>query len=196
MNTSYRPEIHREAHHPPATTALSNGRNGRRISWGAVVAGTVLALVIQLALNLLGIGIGLSAIVPQQEQTSFSIVGIGSTIWWVLGMLISLYLGGSVAGRLAGIPRRLDGLLHGLLTWGLVTLLTFFLPDTALGRTIGGATSVTGQTLSGTGRGIVAVVPGAAMKGEFQERGIDLTDLKREATMLLHFHLKKPEDQT
>jgi len=121
-----------------------------------------------------------------QEQPSFSGVGIGSIIWWVLSLLISLYLGGSVAGRLAGILCRADGLRHGLLTWGLVTLLSFFLLSTALGRIIGGVTGVVGQALLGADGNIVAVAPEATMKGEFQERGIDLTDLKREAAMLLH----------
>lgn len=50
------------------------GRYGRvglaafkRISWGAVFAGLVVALVVQFILSLLGIGIGFGAMDPLQE---------------------------------------------------------------------------------------------------------------------------------
>jgi hypothetical protein len=88
----------------------------KRISWGAVFAGAVLALVIQLSLSLLGLGVGLGTIDPLQEQNPMSGIGIGAGIWWLVSSLASIYIGATVAGRLAGMPRRTDGLLHGLLT--------------------------------------------------------------------------------
>ena len=159
----------------------------KRISWGAVFAGALLAIVLQLALSLLGLGIGLGTIDPLQEQNPLSGIGIGAAIWWLLTTLGSLYLGATVASRLAGIPRRTDGLLHGLLTWALVTLITFYLLTTAVGRIIGGVTGVAGRALSGVGSGIAAVAPGAgdAIKGELKEQGIDLSDVKHQARLLL-----------
>ena len=159
----------------------------KRISWGAVLAGAVLALVIQLSLSLLGLGIGLGTIDPMTEQNPMAGIGIGAGIWWVVSMLISLYLGASVASRLAGMPRPTDGLLHGLLTWSVVTLLTFYLLTTAVGRIIGGVTGVAGRALSGVGSGIAAVAPGAgdAIKSELKDQGIDLNDVKRQASLLL-----------
>lgn len=168
----------------PLTTALPFAK---RISWGAVLAGAVLALVIQLSLSLLGLGIGLGTIDPLQEQNPMSGIGIGAGIWWLVSSLASMYVGATVASRLAGIPRRTDGLLHGLLTWAVVTLLTFYLLTTAVGRIIGGVTGVAGRALSGMGKGVAAVAPeaGEAIKGELKERGIDTNDLKREARELL-----------
>lgn len=159
----------------------------KRISWGAIFAGAVLALVIQLALSLLGMGIGLGTIDPLEEQSPMSGIGIGAGIWWLISSLISMYLGASTASRLAGMPRPTDGLLHGLLTWAVVTLLTGYLLTTAVGRIIGGVTGVASRALSGAGRGIAAVAPeaGEAIKDELQERGIDVSDLKREARLLL-----------
>lgn len=159
----------------------------KRISWGAIFAGAVLALVIQLSLSLLGLGIGLGTIDPMEEQNPMSGIGLGAGIWWIVSMLVSLYLGATVASRLAGMPRPTDGLLHGLLTWAVVTLLTFYLLTTAVGRIIGGVTGVAGRALTGAGKGIAAVAPeaGEAIKGELQERGIDVNDLKREARLLL-----------
>ncbi|UYZ65023.1 phage holin family protein [Hymenobacter weizhouensis] len=188
METSYT-DANRVTTTTTATTAATPAVMPalRRISWGAVFAGAVLALVLQLALSLLGLGIGLGTIDPLEEQNPMAGIGIGAAIWWVVSMLISLYIGGSVAGRLAGMPRRTDGLLHGLLTWSLVTLLTFYLLSTAVGRIIGGVSGVAGRALGAAGRGIAAVAPEAAdaVKSELQERGIDLNDLKREARTIL-----------
>ena len=166
----------------------------RRISWGAVLAGAVLALVIQLSLSLLGLGIGLGTIDPLQEQNPMAGIGVGAAIWWVASMLIFLYLGATVASRLAGMPRPLDGLLHGLLTWSVVTLLTFYLLSTAVGRIIGGVTGVAGRALSGVGQGIAAVAPAAgdAIQNELQKQGINVQDLQREARTLLR-QTGKPE---
>jgi hypothetical protein len=159
----------------------------KRISWGAILAGAVLALVLQLALSLLGLGIGLGTVDPLTEQNPVAGIGVGAAIWWVVSMLVSLYLGATVASRLAGMPRPTDGMLHGLLTWSVVTLLTFYLLTTAVGRIIGGVTGVAGRALSGVGSAVSAVAPGAgeAIKGELKERGIDLNDVKREARLLL-----------
>jgi hypothetical protein len=92
-----------------------------------------------------------------------------------------------VASRLAGMPRPTDGMLHGLLTWSVVTLLTFYLLTTAVGRIIGGVTGVAGRALSGVGSGLAAVAPeaGEAIKGELKEQGIDLNDVKQQARLLL-----------
>jgi len=159
----------------------------KRISWGAILAGAVLALVIQLALSLLGLGIGLGTIDPLTEQNPMAGIGVGAAIWWVVSMLVSLYLGATVSSRLAGMPRPTDGMLHGLLTWSVVTLLTFYLLTTAVGRLIGGVTGVAGRALSGVGSGIAAVAPEAseAIKGELKAQGIDLSDVKKQARLLL-----------
>lgn len=159
----------------------------KRISWGAVFAGALLALVTQLGLSLLGAGIGLGTIDPLEERNPMSGIGTGAAIWWGLSTLVALYVGGLVAGRLAGVPRRTDGLLHGLLSWALFTLVTFYLLTTALGGIVSGVGSVAGKTLALAGRGVAAVAPeaGAAVKNALQERGIDLNDLKREARTLL-----------
>ncbi|MGI4742418.1 MAG: hypothetical protein ACRYG7_45250 [Janthinobacterium lividum] len=170
--------------HQLATTVLAAGK---RISWGAIFAGALLAIVLQLALSLLGLGIGLGTIDPLTEQNPMAGIGIGAALWWMVTLLGSLYLGATVASRLAGMPRPTDGLLHGLLTWAVVTMLTFYLLTTAVGRIIGGVTGVAGRALSGVGSGLEAVAPGAgdAIKGELKEQGVDLNDLKHQARLLL-----------
>ncbi|HEX9956287.1 MAG TPA: hypothetical protein VGA96_03490, partial [Fibrella sp.] len=98
-----------------------------RISWSAVFAGVLIAIVTQLLLTLLGLGVGLGTIDPVEESNPTAGLGMGSAIWYIVSSLISLFVGGWVAGRLASAPRLFDGIIHGILTWCVVTLLTIYL---------------------------------------------------------------------
>jgi hypothetical protein len=146
----------------------------RRISWGAIIGGTIIALVTQITLSLLGIGIGASTIHVQSGQTR-SDLGSGSAVWLVLTILISLFAGGYVAGRLAGFPTKQEGMLHGLITFGLVTLLSLYFLTTALGAIIGGAGAALGSILNVAGQGIASAAPKVAdaAQQKLAEQGID-----------------------
>jgi len=64
-------------------------------------------------LNLLGAGIGLTSVNPATEPDTMEGLGVGTTIWWVVSNLIALFVGGLVAGRMAGFVNLIDGALHG-----------------------------------------------------------------------------------
>jgi len=139
---------------PAAPLASPDLVEYRRVSWSAVFAGVVVAISFNLVLAVLGIGIGLTTIDPAQgDSPQAATLGIGATIWWIVTALISLAAGGWVAGRLAGMPTRLDGALHGLVTWGIATMLIFWLLTSAVGSLIGGTFSVVGTALSNTAQG-------------------------------------------
>jgi len=128
----------------------------RRISWGAVFAGLVIVMVTQLTLGILGIGIGLSAVNLQDNQPDQA-VQIGALVWLVFTALVSLFLGGHVAARLAGVPRREDSCWHGILTWSAQTIATVLLLTTAVGGALGGMMGLLGQGMSGGGHGFAAI---------------------------------------
>lgn len=70
---------------------------------GAVFAGIVVTLALQLILGILGLAIGANSINPLQEQNPASGLGTGTVIWFAISTLLALFSGGWVAGRLAGI---------------------------------------------------------------------------------------------
>jgi hypothetical protein len=122
----------------------------RRISWGALFGGVVLAMAVQILLSVLGVGIGLTTVDPASSGSpSASSFGIGAGIWWTVSNLVALFVGGYVAARLAGVFQRGDGILHGLITWGFTLLLTFYLLTTAVGGVLGGAFSAIQGAASG-----------------------------------------------
>lgn len=126
----------------------------RRVSWGAIFAGALVGMVSMLCLSLLGLSIGLGVVDPTEETHPMTGVGIGAGIWFVVTFLISLFLSGWTAARLCGIPRHVDGLLHGVVTWSLVTMVTLFLLTTAIGRMVSGVGSILATTLQTAGQGI------------------------------------------
>lgn len=146
----------------------------KRVSWGAIFAGVVIAFVTMLALSLLGVAIGLGTIDPVEEQNPLAGLGTGAAIWWALSMLAAIFVGGWVAGRLAGVPRKFEAGLHGAVTWALVTLLSVYFVTSSIGRLIGGATRLVAQGASLVGQGAAAAAPeiGQATGGQSQQQGM------------------------
>lgn len=137
----------------------------RRTAWGAIFAGVAIALGTMILLELLGLGIGLATIDPASgDMPSGTTLGIGAAVWWLLATVIALFAGGWVTGRLGGFARRENGTLHGLVVWGLATVLMFTLTLSALGRVVGGAFGALGSAVEATG-GVVAEVAGGAAGG-------------------------------
>lgn len=159
----------------------------RRIFWGALFAGVVLTLAIQLLLGMLGLGVGFSTISPAQgpnglpNATNFE---IGAALWWTISYLIALFAGGYTAARLAGVPTNWDGVLHGLLTWAFVLLVSFWLMTTAVGALIGGAFNTVSSAVSSLGSAATETVKATAPQ-LMQATGLSPDVLNQRATELL-----------
>jgi hypothetical protein len=122
-----------------------------RISWGAVFGGVVIALVTQLILNLIGIGIGAATFDPASSANpSATTLSVGAGIWWTISGIIAALAGGYAAGRLAGQPKEALGGWHGLTAWALATLVIFARLTTTLGAVAGGALRFLGGVAGGT----------------------------------------------
>ena len=78
-------------------------------------------------------------------------MGIGAAVWWALSGILAAGAGGWVAARLAGVPSRQIGLLHGLAAWAVATLVVLYLLSSTATALVGGAFNVVGRTLSGVG---------------------------------------------
>lgn len=181
-----------------ANDRLVSASPQRRISWGAVLAGAVKALVIQVLLAMLGTGIGASTIDPMTagESPSATALGGGAAAWWVVSSLISLVSGGWVAGRLSGANRTTEGGMHGMLTWAVAVLAMIYLVSSAAGSLISGAAGVLGTTVTATATGAAAAAPKLAdvASAQLDKAGISLDSLKREAMSVLK-QTGKPELQ-
>lgn len=105
------------------------------IRWTAILAGLVVGIATHLLLMLFGASIGLAAVDVGDEVGNTLPVAAG--VWNTVSMVIAAFVGAYVAARSAGMRRWSDGILHGVVSWGLTLLLTAFLATTALGSMMG-----------------------------------------------------------
>jgi len=135
-----------------------------RVSWGAILAGVVAALVVQLLLNILGLGIGASSLDAANTADNPSASGFSLTagIWWTLSGIVASFVGGVVAGRLCGTSDGNTAHWHGFVSWCAATLVIFYLLTSAVGGIIGGTFNVLGSTVGAAGKGAASAVSGIA----------------------------------
>jgi hypothetical protein len=170
MSESYRPQTPRErgddnAPHVSPVTSAEDLRTImiNKISWGAVLAGVVVALVTHLILSMIGVGFGAAILNPTTgDNPSASSFSIGAGIWWTLAGILAAAAGAFTAGRLCGRPKESTAGWHGLTTWALTTLVIVVLLTSTLGGILGGAYSVVTGALGTVGQTIGTAAETAA----------------------------------
>ncbi len=172
------------------TVVYQESQHLPRISWGAVFAGVVLSLAIYVVLSVLGSAIGASVIDPKGEVNPLQGFPFAAGAWIIISTVISVIAGSYYAGRAA----QALGWLHGVLAWGLVTLLTTYMLTALAGNIIGTATSVFGKGIAVAGEGVARAAPGVADKvqASLKENGFDFGNLRAELDTLL-LQTGKPE---
>lgn len=118
-----------------------------RVSWGAIFAGLVVALITYLLLSVLGAAIGASALDPT-DQSPFSGFGTGVSIWAAAATAIAIAAGAFVTGYFSCC----EGMIHGIMTWAMTTLVTVWMLFVATSGALNVATGVTKAGLSAAGQ--------------------------------------------
>lgn len=151
-----------------------------RLSWGSIFGGAVAALGLWLLLYSLGLALGLSAMDPNDPGSARG-AGIFTGVWSLLSPLVALFVGGVVASRGSGVMTRGVGALHGLVMWGVTTLVGAYLLANLLGSLLGTVASA-GSAVVGTAGGAVASAAGGAansaggLQGLANAFGLDAND--------------------
>ena len=153
-----------------------------KVSWGAIFAGVVVALVVQALLTMLGVGIGVATLDPgtsdNPDGATFSIV---AGIWYVVAGIIAAFAGGYVSARMSGKIVPTTGALHGLTTWALTTLIVIFLLTSSVGSLVGGVFSGVASAVGGASQTIAQAAapmlansnPLEALKSQVRATGTD-----------------------
>jgi hypothetical protein len=145
------------------------------VSWGAILCGVVIALVVQFAMNLLGLSIGANTINPAYEANPVEPALNTAAVLWIAGStVLALFAGGWTAGRLAGTTNELNSILHGLVTWGLVTLISLMILASTVGGLISGLGRAVGQGISLVTSGAVETVPEVADSLSLQDETLSV----------------------
>ncbi|QDV35266.1 DUF2188 domain-containing protein [Tautonia plasticadhaerens] len=121
---------------------------GSRVSWGALIAGAVVALTVYVSLGTLGVAVGLST--ADMNRVDGGTLAIGAAIWAALSLLIALFLGGFVTSRSTVGERKDESMIYGLLLWGTIFVAVVVLTGLGLNLGIGGMMEqVTGSGTTG-----------------------------------------------
>jgi len=133
------------------------------VSWGAIFAGAVTALVTQVVLNLVGVGVGLSSVgTNAADNPAASTFSLGAGLWFVGSGIVASLVGGLIAGRLSGKPLPGAASLHGLVSWAVTTLVVLYLITSAASGLVGGALGTVSSALGGAGNLVGGTVQTAA----------------------------------
>ena len=89
---------------------------GSRISWGAILAGAVLALALYFLLTLLGAAIGLSV----AGDAGAAELGTGAAVWSVVVTALCLFAGGYAASHFTVGEHKVEAAVYGLVVWAVV----------------------------------------------------------------------------
>ena len=162
-----------------------------QVSWGAIFAGVVVALVVQVLLTMLGVGIGIATLDPgtgdNPAASTFSVV---TGLWYVVSGILAAFAGGYIAARMSGKTAATTGALHGLTTWAFTTLLVLYLLSTAVGSIVGGAFSGVANAVGGMGQTVAQAAgpivaqsnPLEAIENQVRATGTDPEALNAAAT--------------
>jgi hypothetical protein len=154
-----------------------------RISWGAVLAGGLVAVAVGAMLNVLGLAVGATTINPAEpgQTPGVGLLGIASGVWLLVANLVGLGAGGWVAARLCGTADDTDGVLHGLSVWAISFLVSAALLGNVLASTastaisgasamLGGATQGAGQAASQAARAMAPQLAGVIDAQQLADR--------------------------
>ena len=143
-----------------------------RVSWGAILAGAVLALALYFLLTLLGAAIGLSV----GDETDASTLGTGAAVWAVLVTALCLFAGGYAASHFTVGENKAEAAVYGLLVWAVVFAMLLWLMASGVRAGFGAMVGV--ATAGGAAVGSVAdAVPTDALSGDALS-GISAADVE------------------
>ncbi len=144
-----------------------------RISWGAILAGAVLALALYFLLTLLGAAIGLAV----SDDASAGALGTGAAIWAVVVTALCLFAGGYAASHFTVGENKAEAAVYGALVWAVVFAMLLWLMASGVRAGFGAMVSV--ATAGGAAVGAVAdAVPIDALSGDAL-RGLSVADVEQ-----------------
>jgi hypothetical protein len=91
--------------------------------WPAVAAGVVAALMVQVLLTMLALGVGLLSVDVPTANAQPLTVSTAALLWWIFSGIFAAFIGGAVAGAYAPAPNDKVRVVHGLAAWAVASLI-------------------------------------------------------------------------
>ncbi len=154
----------------------------QNVSWGAILGGVVIALIVMATLDALGTAIGAAVIDPTGPSDLLDpALGAAAIIWVASYVLLGLFAGGWVAGQLSPTGSQLNTILHGLVMWGLTAIVSLLIITWSAGGVLSGIGRVMDQSADLLTTGFVDTVPSVIETTEFEEGTFDAIQAELES---------------
>jgi len=127
----------------PAQPATRFTEFFQQTSWGAIWAGVLVALGMEIMFTLFGFFIGFDIYNANGANGSET---VWSMAWYLVTQGCSMFVGAWCAAALAGYESRPAAILHGMTTWGLAEFATFLITGLGLWAVVSAATAITNGT--------------------------------------------------
>lgn len=101
------------------------------LRWGAVFAGLAVGIAVNLFMLLLGAAAGLAVFAMGPGGATVAVAA-----WNALSMIVAAFAGAYVAARAANLRRAADGMLHGIVAWGMSMLISAFFVSSVAGAAL------------------------------------------------------------
>lgn len=145
------------------------------VSWGAVVAGAVIAAALSFTLITGGTGLGFLAVSPwKNDGASGDTLAIGTIAWLFVTQIIAFGVAGYVTGRLRTKWTDVRGdeiffrdTAHGFIVWALSSVVGVVVITMTAAGIVSGAAK-TGATLAGAGAGAAGATASAVVQNDDQ----------------------------
>ncbi len=164
-------------------TGVSNAHTSeleiyKRVSWGAIFSGTLVALSMELVFLTFGLFIGFQ--MTDGDATAWT------KAWYLVGVFFSLLIGAWAAARLAGNPSKGNGMLHGFVVWGLTMFTTAVISGILLWDVV-----KAGMSMMQTAIGAISNAPaaGATVQVNTSQMAANLANAISDGSLIIFFGL-------
>ena len=117
------------------------------IRWAAIFASLAVGMGVQILLMLAGVAAGF-AVYGAGSRPDGTTMSIAALVWNGIAMFVGAWVGGYVAARASGLRRNVDGMLHGVVSWGASLLFFVLLTGTLTGSAVTSVFSLAGPVAS------------------------------------------------
>jgi hypothetical protein len=135
-----------------SSPAVRLNRPSHLLSWGAIFGGCFAALSIHILLTMLGLGLGIRWVNPLGNDNPAGDFTVAAGLVWTISALISMAIGGWVAGRSIDVGDRRSGGLHGFVVWSVATVAVFGFIAGGASMLVSGAAKAVGEGASGAAK--------------------------------------------
>jgi hypothetical protein len=118
----------------------------RPLSLSAVVAGLLVAGLVEVLLLMLGAAVGLTAFAAFEQTRPTTELGYG--VYLIASLVVASFAGGLVASAAARSPFRGDGVLHGFVVWAALGIFGLVLVGKNADAILGGALRIARHTIA------------------------------------------------